>query len=170
MSRIQTGFNSVFLQIPWDDARNDGQFHVYQIDLTRASNYRFTMWNIYFAFFTSPELSLQVDYIRLGTLATRSLQAELQLDGQVKVSWPASGNVTLESTSALPGGWATDPNTVTSDGIRTWVLESNVGCQVLPADPERPLGRRRGVQVRQLGGRAPGLADRAVGCLRLSGG
>ena len=30
------GFNSTFLQIPWDDARNDGQFHVYQIDLSKG--------------------------------------------------------------------------------------------------------------------------------------
>jgi hypothetical protein len=127
--KYQTGFNSVFLQIPWDDARNDGQFHVYQIDLTRASNYRFTRWYTYFAFFTTPEVSLQVDYLRLGTLATRSLQAELQLDGQVKVSWPASGNVTLESTTALPGGWATDHTAVTSDGIRTWILAQPAGAK-----------------------------------------
>ena len=126
------GFNSTFLQIPWDDARDDGQFHVYQIDLTRASNYQIdSSWVTYFAYFAGgpPNFSLQVDYIRFGTLATRSLQAELQLDGQVKVSWPASANATLESTTALPGGWATATNTATSDGIRTWILEQPAGAK-----------------------------------------
>ena len=70
-----------------------------------------------------------MDYIRFGTLATRSLQAELQLDGQVKVSWPASGNVTLESTTTLTGGWATATNTVTTDGLRTWILDQPVGAK-----------------------------------------
>jgi hypothetical protein len=126
------GFHSTFLQMPWDDARDDGQFHVYQIDLGKASNYKIdSSWVTYFAYLAGgpPNFSFQVDYMRFGTLATRSLQAELQLDGQVKVSWPASANATLESTTALPGGWSPDPATVTSDGITSWVLESNVGAK-----------------------------------------
>jgi len=89
------GFHSTFLQMPWNDARDDGQFHVYQIDLSKASNYKInSSWVTYFAYFAGgpPNFSFQVDYMRFGTLATRSLQAELQLDGQVKVSWPASAN------------------------------------------------------------------------------
>lgn len=124
------GFHSTFLQMPWDDGRDDGQFHVYQIDLSKASNYRInSSWTTYFAYFAGgpPNFRFQVDYVRFGTLATRALEAALQLDGQVKVSWPASANATLESTTTLPGGWATDPNTVDTDGLRTWILEQPAG-------------------------------------------
>ncbi len=112
----QPGFHNTFLQIPWDEARNDGNFHVYQIDLNRASNYKIDFLGMYWAYGGAPTLSLQVDYIRFGTLAPAA-KAVLSVERQgadLKISWTGTG--TLEATEDVTGGWTavatTSPQTV----------------------------------------------------------
>ena len=118
--------------IPWDAARNDGQFHVYQLDFTKAMEAKFTGFRLDPGYFVVGS-KIEVDYIRIGTLAPGALpalQSTIQPDGKVKVSWPASATgAALQFTAALPGGWATDPTAVESDGTTSWILVQPSGIR-----------------------------------------
>lgn len=124
------GFDVLLFQIPWDEARNDGQFHVYQLDFTKASEKKFGAFRLDPGY-NDPGLGLEVDYIRIGTLAPGALpplEATLS-DGKVRVSWPASVRATLQSATTMAGAWANATNAVTSDPTTSWILEEPVGTR-----------------------------------------
>jgi len=124
------GHSTSPFMIPWDEARNDGEFHVYQLDFTKASEAKFTSVRLDPGYYVV-DSEIEVDYVRIGTLAPAALpalQLTLEPDGRVKVSWPASvTGAVLESTATLPGGWATDTTPVESDGTTSWILVTPAG-------------------------------------------
>ena len=104
----------------------DGEFHVYQVDFANATLGPFDAIRL-----DPPDgegTLLDFDYIRLGSLTVSPrLTAALTEDGQLRVSWPAGVAGSVQSTSALPGGWTADNAPVTTDGNMKYI-------EVLPAN------------------------------------
>jgi len=101
----------------------DGEFHVYQIDFTRATVAQFNAMRLDPS--ASAGNSYLFDYIRLGSFTAMVkpvLKTAVQANQVLRVSWPATASgYLLQSTSALPGGWATDAATVGTQNTESYV-------------------------------------------------
>lgn len=108
------------------DVPLDGEYHTFQVDFTRATVGPFTAIRL------DPGggagISFDLDYLRLGSFLPR-LQATTEADGRLRISWPASaGDFTLQSTTALPGGWNAEGATVQTEGDRRFILVTPSGA------------------------------------------
>jgi hypothetical protein len=101
----------------------DGEYHVYQIDYTRATVAKFDAIRLDPS--TASGNSYLFDYIRLGSFTVTvkpSLKIAVQANQTLRVSWPtAAAGYTLQSTVALPGGWTADPATVSTQDAESYV-------------------------------------------------
>ena len=96
------------------ELREDGEFHVYQVDYRKSLDGMFNGIRI------DPSggagLTVHFDYIRVGDFLPR-LRIEL-LAPTIHITWPAAAAVgfVLQSKSSLSAAWADDTATVTTEG------------------------------------------------------
>ncbi len=101
----------------------DGEYHVYQIDYTRATVAMFDAMRLDPS--TTSGNSYLIDYIRLGSFTATVkpiLKIAVQTNGTVRISWPSAvTGYTLQATSTLPGEWAADNATVQTQGTESYI-------------------------------------------------
>lgn len=94
----------------------DGEYHVYQMDLSKSMDGRFN--GIRYDVGGGAGTTAHFDYIRIGTFLPR-LSVEQQTDGSLRVSWAASAEgFKLQTNASLPGTWADYTGTVQTEGDR----------------------------------------------------
>jgi hypothetical protein len=91
----------------------DGEYHVYQVDCSKALEGPLNGIRLDTA--NGAGTTLAIDYWRIGSFQPTLLTA-VQTDGSLRLSWPtAATGYALQSTAALPGGWANDGAVVTTE-------------------------------------------------------
>lgn len=100
---------------PFAEIVADGQFHVYQVDFSRAIIAPLNAMRLDLG--DGPDTVFDLDYFRIGTLVPLPrLDIAMQFDGKVRVSWNAALEAVLQSTSSPASGWTNDLTTVVTSG------------------------------------------------------
>lgn len=101
----------------------DGEYHVYQIDYSRATLAMFDAMRLDPS--TSADNSFLFDYIRLGSytaMVKPTLKIAVQSSGTLRISWPsAATGYTLQAASTLPGEWFSDNAAVQTQGTESYI-------------------------------------------------